>query len=81
MPYVARNGAQGEPAPQAMRDTLAAMVRDQGEIAIVRRLRIGRQTLARVVGGMPVRRGTLALISLGLQEQPTAPSVSETPTP
>jgi hypothetical protein len=74
MSHAAR-GAQGEAAPQEMRDALAAMIRDQGETTVVRRFGIGRQTLARLVGGLPVRAGTLALMRAGLSTQ----STSDTP--
>lgn len=73
MSYATR-GAQGEPAPQVMREALAAMLQEHGETATIQRLGIGRQTLARILGGMTVRRGTLALVCAAL-------SAPETPKP
>lgn len=70
MSDVRARGAQGVAAPLEMRDRLAEMMRDIGEAATARRLRINRQTLVRVVGGMPVRTGTLAQVADAMREAP-----------
>ena len=59
-------GAQGQPAPQEIRDALSALIEQRGETEIVRRCGIGRHTLARVVGGLPVRQGTVELLRVRL---------------
>lgn len=63
-------GAQGEPAPQALSDRLRAMFEAEGETIIVRRLGIDRGTLVRVIAGLPVRRGTIALVQEALTKEP-----------
>jgi hypothetical protein len=73
-------GAQGVPAPQAMRETLTTLIRDDGETAVARRLNIGRQTLGRIVGGLTVRPGTIALIQNSLAVPP-APEARHDPNP
>jgi hypothetical protein len=65
-------GAQGEAAPQDVRDAITALLAAHGEAATVDRLGVDRQTFARVLAGLPVRRGTLALVreSLAKTESP-----------
>lgn len=61
-------GAQGVAAPRRMRNKIASLLRSLGEAATAKRLGISRQTLVRVVGGMPVRNGTLALIGAAIRD-------------
>jgi hypothetical protein len=56
-----------EPAPQPIRDALATMVETHGEVAAARLLRIGRQTVARALAGLPLREGTHAQLRERLQ--------------
>lgn len=48
------------------RQTLYVLIRRMGERALIEELAISRQSLGRVLAGLPVRRGTLALVRAGL---------------
>jgi len=50
------------PVSKPDRDQITALIRDNGEPATIARLGISRQTLYRVVAGLPVYPGTHALI-------------------
>lgn len=54
--------AQGVVAPLKVRRRLAAIIKADGEAAAIKRLNLARQTLARVVSGLPVRVATLAFV-------------------
>lgn len=69
-PALKPRGAQGEPAPQAVSDRLRALFQAEGETTIVKRLGIDRGTLVRVIAGLPVRRGTVALVEEALAQEP-----------
>ncbi len=59
-------GSQGLIPSKEVRAGAAAVYRDQGEGKAVEILGVSRGPLARVIGGLPVRAGTLALIERGL---------------
>jgi hypothetical protein len=50
------------PLPEPLRQALADLVRQCGEHATVRRLKISRQTLARALAGLRLYPGSHALI-------------------
>lgn len=52
--------------------TVAALVARVGFVNAARTLGIGREALARVLAGQPVRAGTLALIERNLGTSPPA---------
>jgi hypothetical protein len=52
--------------PSEDRDRVAQLVSERGERAATEVLSITRDSLARVLAGLPVRRGTIALINLKL---------------
>ena len=54
--------ASSSSAPPDIIDAVAALVRERGEPGAVQLLAISRLTLARVLGGLGVRAGTLALV-------------------
>lgn len=63
-------GAAGAPAvaaPEELRIALAAMVAERGEATACAALQLSRSSLMRALAGRPVRRGTIALIEIGLQ--------------
>ncbi len=46
-------------APEALRDQLRVLIDKHGMVGAASLLGVGRQALAALVGGLPVRRGTL----------------------
>ncbi len=54
--------AQAAPVPVPVRERVAAIVKEVGEKQAIARLKVGRQTLARVLAGLPVYAGTHALL-------------------
>jgi hypothetical protein len=73
------SGRQGEPATVELRSALAAMLRQQGETSLVKELGLSRQTIARIMGGLPVRRGTIALLRVGLAERASSANPTHRP--
>ncbi len=63
--------AQGVIPPDDMRQAVGALVSEVGERKTLERLDTNRMTLARLIGGLPVQKGTLAHIREQLQA--TAP--------
>jgi hypothetical protein len=63
------NNGCAEPAPESVRDAIAVLVRVHGDTTIAQRLGIARQTLARLLAGTPVRRGTVAQCRAGFAER------------
>lgn len=61
------NRTPGPTAPLELRNQVTALVREAGEAATVRHLGISRLALARVVAGLPVRAGTIALVREALE--------------
>ena len=53
---------QGKPAPDAHREAVRKLVEELGESGAADRLDIDRNSLARIVSGFGLRRGTLALL-------------------
>lgn len=60
--------AAGSPLPSELRAQLAAFVERHGEVETTARLGIGRLTLARALGGLGLRRGTIVLVRVALQD-------------
>jgi len=54
------------PVPE--RQKLARLVEERGVIAAAVALRSSRGVLERAVGGLPCRRGSIALLLMGLRE-------------
>jgi hypothetical protein len=54
--------AQGVSLPKADRDRIRALIRAEGETSALRRLRVARQTLARLIAGLPVREATAEVV-------------------
>jgi hypothetical protein len=50
----------------AERRALRAYVDRVGILAAVDRLRVGRESVARAIGGMPIRRGTIVIVRAAL---------------
>lgn len=63
--------AQGVTPPEDLRQAVGALVSSIGERKTLERLDTNRMTLARIMGGLPVQKGTLAHIREQLQA--TAP--------
>jgi len=61
--------AQGVTPPDDMRQAVGALVSSIGERKTLERLDTNRMTLARIMGGLPVQKGTLAHIREQLQTQ------------
>ena len=61
--------AQGVTPPDDMRQAVGALVSSIGERKTLKRLDTNRMTLARIMGGLPVQKGTLAHIREQLQTQ------------
>jgi hypothetical protein len=55
---------------KAEREAIKKTIELAGEPLVLEMLSIGRQTLARVVAGLPVRRGTVALVRQGMKANP-----------
>lgn len=53
-------------APDALRSRVASMVAEHGPTRAARRLGVGREVCVRVVAGLPIRRGSLALLAIAL---------------
>ena len=49
------------------RRVLRGLVERVGILEAVNRLRVGRESIARAVAGMPVRRGTVAILRASLE--------------
>jgi hypothetical protein len=60
--------AQGEPLPEAEQRAVRALINTLGEAGARQRLGVSRPTIARLAGGLPVQRGTVALVTLRLRE-------------
>jgi hypothetical protein len=60
--------SQGIPLPVPARDRLLALIGRMGEAAVLKKLRIARQTLARCAAGLPVQRATAECVSRRLAE-------------
>lgn len=58
----------GIPATDALRTRVLDLVKENGEEEAAKRLNVGRTTLARILGGLGLRRGTLALLSMAFDE-------------
>jgi hypothetical protein len=69
--------AVGVPVPPEIRDAVRTLVESIGERAVVERLAVSRMALLRIIAGMPVRRGTIALCRIGLATL----TLGETPNP
>jgi hypothetical protein len=52
---------QGIIAPDDVRAAVIALAKEKGEIGAARHLEMSRASIARVLGGLTVRRGTIAL--------------------
>ena len=52
---------RGVTAPAELREAATRLVMRHGEVAASRELQISRSALLRLIAGLPVRRGTLAL--------------------
>jgi hypothetical protein len=59
---------KGIPTTADRRSQLTALVRERGEVGAAIALHISRQTLARAIAGLPIQRGSHALIALRLVE-------------
>ena len=59
-------GTRTAPLIEADQSRLRDLIRDRGEAAVVELLGVPRQTLARCLGGLPVRAGTAALVAAAL---------------
>jgi hypothetical protein len=59
---------KGEPAKPETRERLRARVDAVGEAAASAELRFPRQTMVRVLAGLPVREGTRALLEQRLAD-------------
>jgi hypothetical protein len=59
--------AQGVIIPDDIRQAVGALVSSMGERKTLERLDTNRMTLARIMGGLPVQKGTLAHIREQLQ--------------
>ena len=57
-----RNGLIGRPAPVEHRERVREMIATIGEPATVAELKISRPTIGRILGALPVKEGTLALL-------------------
>lgn len=67
MSQASSDRVHGEIAPADVRQRIAALLATRSEREVVAVLGTTRQTLPRVLAGLPVRRGTLALIQAGLE--------------
>lgn len=54
--------AAGEIASDKLRQRCAALLNGRSEREVVAALRINRQTFARILAGLPVRAGSLAMV-------------------
>jgi hypothetical protein len=67
--------------PAALRSRLRAQVDQRGIVGASQALHFGRSTLANLLAGLPVRRGTIALLVRELDRlegaEPTAPHVDD----
>jgi hypothetical protein len=54
----------------AERAVIKAAINRAGEPFVLKILGLSRQTLARVVAGLPVRRGTVVMVRQGMKERP-----------
>lgn len=59
--------ATGSPLPDELRASLAEFVRAHGEEKAIESLGLSRITLARAMAGLGLRRGTIVLVRVGLQ--------------
>jgi hypothetical protein len=66
-----RKTQRGNALPTQDRQAVAALVREHGENAALEQLGISRQTLGRCLGGLPVLRGTVALVQQRLRSAVT----------
>lgn len=62
-----RRGDGSAPLPISSRDQLRAMVDRVGEASTRRETGLSRHALDRCLAGLPIRRGTAALVTLALQ--------------
>lgn len=60
-------GDGAAPLPEASRDELRAMLDRVGEAATMKRAHVSRAALMRALAGLPIRRGTAALLTLAIQ--------------
>jgi hypothetical protein len=65
-----RTSVGGAPLPASIRQQLSALVAAQGEKEVAERVGFARQTLARSLCGLPVTRGTAALLREFFREEP-----------
>jgi hypothetical protein len=59
----------GTPLENASRERLAGLVTEHGEAWVLKRFNVSRQTLARALGGLGLRRGTRMQFHHGLSTQ------------
>ncbi len=64
------NTSAGDPAPAAIRATVTRLVQEVGELNACRILDVSRHTLARVMAGLGVQRGTVSHIRANLGALP-----------
>jgi len=60
----------GAPLAETIRQQLSALVATQGEKEVAERIGFARQTLARSLCGLPVTRGTAAILREFFREEP-----------
>jgi hypothetical protein len=58
-----------EPAPPEIRETVAGLIHEVGQVKAAEMLGISAHAAERVLSGLGVRRGTVAAIKLALQER------------
>lgn len=57
----------GTPAPEPIREALRVQVSRLGTVGVARLSGVSPEAVARIVGGLPVRRGTVALTRCWLE--------------
>jgi hypothetical protein len=60
--------SHGIELPEGRRETLRTLVGRLGETAVVKAVGVARPTLIRCMAGMPVHKGTVAMVSAALDE-------------
>lgn len=61
---------QAPSVPPGLQATVRQAITQRGIASVARQLGVSRQSLASLVAGLPVRRGTILVIESGLRSEP-----------